>query len=101
VIVVGFVRVIEDMVGGALSITSAATVVANRLAAAEVSVTSCGPPVVYLNCNWPPVYPVIVIVWVLEPPEMFCTEEMDGDPVPPLSVHLPVVDVPGVFTCSE
>ena len=100
-IVVGFVRTIEDMVGAILSTTFAATVVAKALRAAELSVISCEPAVVYASCNWPPVYPVIVIVWVLEPVEIFCTEEMDGDPVPPLSTQLSVVDVDGVFTCSE
>ena len=96
-IVVGFVRTIDEMVGGVLSITSAAKVLANRLAAAEVSVISCGPPILYLNCSWPPVYPVIVIVCVLEPPDMFCTELIDGVTAPPLIIQLFAVDVPGVF----
>ena len=100
-IVVGFVRTIEDMVGAIPSTAFAAAVSANGLAATRVSVMSSEPAVVYASCNWPPVYPVIVIVWVVEPPEMFCTEEMDGDPVPPLSIQLSVVEVPEVFTGLE
>ena len=101
VIVVGFVRTIEDMVGAIASTTFAATVVAKALRADDVSVASCEPAVVYASCNWPPVYPVIVIVWVVEPPEMSCTELIDGVTAPPLIIQLFAVDVDGVFTASE
>ena len=42
-IVVGLVRVIEEMVGAIPSTTFAATVVAKALRAAELSVISCEP----------------------------------------------------------
>ena len=89
------------MVGAIASTTFAATVVAKALRADDVSVASCEPAVVYASCNWPPVYPVIVIVWVVEPPEMSCTELIDGVTAPPLIIQLFAVDVDGVFTASE